>query len=265
MLLMAAYSNVSLTYVPGVNGSKISEKAKPYKSNVTPTELGAWRAHANVWRKILDGPYETALVLEDDIDWDIKINPIMSLMTKHIPGVTPAAPWGHSSWDLLWLGACLHDPNPQRAGEDVRYDDPWGPTRDQLSDYDRKYFDKSVAGGPYKDSGERVIQRAHKPVCTMGYAVTKHAARKLLYNVGYRGLDGPVDLAMFSLHEKGILKGWVTWPALFNPWRVGGYHDSDIQSHPNGADKGNEGGASKKIKDSVRKAITKEYMAPAVY
>lgn len=264
MHLMAAHSNISITHIPGINGSSIIEKAKPFRTKVTLNELGSWRAHANAWRRVMDAPYETALILEDDLDWDVNINDIMSLVSEHLPKSSPTDPWGHSSWDVLWLGACLNSPNPDLANEDVRYDDRWAPSRDNMRDYDKKYFDGLAQGGPYMDSGERVIQRAYKPVCTMAYAITKYAARKMLYNIGYRGLDGPVDLAMCWMHEKGQLKGWTVWPPLFMPWRVGGLHDSDIQSFSNGEDKGNEGGNSINLRDSIRKAMTKEYTSPAV-
>lgn len=40
-------------------------------------ELGIWRAHANVWRYIIENNIQSALIIEDDVDWDLHIKEIM--------------------------------------------------------------------------------------------------------------------------------------------------------------------------------------------
>lgn len=42
--------------------------------------LGIWRAHANVWRYIIDNNIQTALVIEDDVDFDVNIKEIMGML-----------------------------------------------------------------------------------------------------------------------------------------------------------------------------------------
>ncbi|KAI5820848.1 LPS glycosyltransferase [Pyronema omphalodes] len=266
MELLAAYSNVTLTYVPGVYGNTIVEKAKPTKSKVTVAELGTWRAHANIWKKVMhSADYETALILEDDIDWDDNFAPILERLTKHLPKAGSSPPYGHEAWDVLWLGACLHTPKPAKGDQKakvIRYDDPMAPNRSEMREYDRKYFDEHrELGGTYKDSGERVIQEAYQPVCTMAYAVTKRGAQQLLYHIGYRQLDGPVDLAMAWATSAGKIKGWVVWPPLITAWRLGGPKDSDIQKSSSQS-KGNDDGHSDGIKKSARKEMAAHFMAP---
>jgi len=70
-----------LTFVPGVN-SKVLEKQSlpdvygtPYVV-LEPAHLACYRGHANIWRKMVEEGIETALIMEDDIDWDLNIREI---------------------------------------------------------------------------------------------------------------------------------------------------------------------------------------------
>jgi GR25 family glycosyltransferase involved in LPS biosynthesis len=38
--------------------------------------LGCWRSHANVWQRVIEEDVGTAIILEDDIDWDVNIHAI---------------------------------------------------------------------------------------------------------------------------------------------------------------------------------------------
>jgi len=78
MALIAAASGLQLTFVPGVN-SKVLEKQSlpdvygtPYVV-LEPAHLACYRGHANIWRKMVEEGIETALIMEDDIDWDLNI------------------------------------------------------------------------------------------------------------------------------------------------------------------------------------------------
>lgn len=271
MALLASYTNLTLTYEPGVNGSEVPNKAKPFKANVRAAELGSWRAHANVWRTFLERRlYDTVLILEDDLDWDVNIGAIMERIAQHTPAAASTPPYGHETWDVYWFGACLHGHNKSKTAPEqfsdiqaARFDDPLGPNAAQLRDYDRKYFAKHTAGGPYKDSGERVIHQAYEPICTMAYAITRRGAQRLLYNAGYRRLDGPVDIAMAMAARDGRLKGWVVWPPAITAWRIGGGRDSDIQKIPQGEGRGNDGGWSHVLRNSARRAMASEFSGPS--
>jgi GR25 family glycosyltransferase involved in LPS biosynthesis len=60
-----------------VIGADIHDKAKPNEAtNLRPEQLGCWRSHADVWRRVVDEEIETALILEDDADWDVNIHEI---------------------------------------------------------------------------------------------------------------------------------------------------------------------------------------------
>ncbi len=91
-----------------MNGSLLHDKVKPEGSGILrPEQLGCWRAHANVWRRILDEDIETAMVIEDDVDWDVHVRDIFAELSHQLgqqslfPSLLPRshpmiAPYGNS-------------------------------------------------------------------------------------------------------------------------------------------------------------------------
>ena len=78
-------------------------------------------------------------------------------------------------------------------------------------------------------SRHRLVAPSWYPVSTIGYAVTKKGAQKLLYNLGYKGFGStPIDLAMIELIKKGIVDSYTIIPPIVTRFRTGGAKDSDI-------------------------------------
>lgn len=102
-------------------------------------------------------------------------------------------------------------------------------------------------------SRHRLIAPSWYPVCTIGYAVTRKGAEKLLYNLGgYKGLGAPVDLGMISLIQKGILDSYTIIPPIVTRFRTGGPRDSDIDEvSPNDSDPG----GSENLRMSAREVM----------
>ncbi|KAI5779230.1 hypothetical protein EDC01DRAFT_633925 [Geopyxis carbonaria] len=263
MNLLASYTEISLTQISGVVGEMVSEKARPVGSkSIKNGELGCWRAHANAWRHMIRSNIETALILEDDIDWDVNIKDIMSTLSLTMRGNTTlrlepptaqeetAAPYG-LDWDLLWIGACFHKvKDPENY---ILYDDPHAPRKDQTRYRDSEYFMKFFNVTYPVQGGKRIISHAGSPACTMGYAVTKKGAQKLLFHIGHSGLYSPIDLTMGGLHRKGKLWGYEVHPQIVTEWHTGSVRDSDI------SDRGSvEGGPGVNMRNSARKAMEKD-------
>ena len=256
-----------------MDGNTVIEKARPYNGlKVSAPRIGCWRAHADVWRRLLDAPYSTALILEDDIDWDVKIHDIMALVSKNMKTAvssamgpssptTSSGPYYHEYWDTLWFGACLSEVPDDVQKTLTVYRDPYAPVDEGLRTYDRDYFKKLQIDYPTSGPGMRAIHHAKRPICTYGYAVSRKGAERLLYNVGYRGLNSAVDLVISDNVNAGRLTGMMVWPPVFTSWRVGGSKDSDISGAP-GKDTGNLQGRSFSLKNSARKAMIKEFEEP---
>lgn len=72
--------------------------------------VGIWRAHANVFRYMIDNNIASALVLEDDVDWDVDIKDVMGL-------------W---NWQLRYnssglLGGTVRDTNMVESDKECAY------------------------------------------------------------------------------------------------------------------------------------------------
>ena len=80
---------------------------------VTEGEALCYVAHEDALRKIVDRNLHSALIVEDDADWDVairrQIGPVaeaVRLLTDEAHRDGGAAPYG-DEWDLLILGHCV--------------------------------------------------------------------------------------------------------------------------------------------------------------
>lgn len=76
MALAASLTDLTLTFSPGVDSQTVQDRVLPADSAGQPIPAGnkgSWRAHMNVLRRIIEQNLTTALVMEDDIDWDVRL------------------------------------------------------------------------------------------------------------------------------------------------------------------------------------------------
>ncbi|KAF2465449.1 uncharacterized protein BDR25DRAFT_203383, partial [Lindgomyces ingoldianus] len=215
--LLAAVSGIKLTLIPGV---------------------WCWRAHANAWRYIIDNDVQTALIVEDDIDWDVNIKEIMGLWGWQLR-FNNTIRWGENvekgwedecpyscDWDELWMGQCGNTVNKKRLDLHWTYSDPNGPDiGSTIEGFQKEFRDIwNITGG----DGMRVTSATYGPLCTMGYAVSRMGAMRMLYHIGgWHGMGFPVDNEIAFKTEDGYISGYTMTPPVFTPWRVGGSRDTD--------------------------------------
>jgi hypothetical protein len=118
LTLMAAYTNLSITIVPGVRSLADNSLPPPRTpGSVRLEEYAVWRAHANIWRKIIEDGITTALILEDDNDWDINLkeqvprilealNQIRKPKIRKEEEAVVRSGEEDEPWDMLYLGSC---------------------------------------------------------------------------------------------------------------------------------------------------------------
>ena len=118
LILMAKESNITVTIVPGVH--TVAENALPpprTPGSLRAEEYAVWRVHANVWRRVIEEGLTTALILEDDNDWDVNLKEQMPRILNALNEITSTAPIDDGdgvvrgsqvaeSWDVLYLGSC---------------------------------------------------------------------------------------------------------------------------------------------------------------
>jgi hypothetical protein len=113
MALIAAATGLEFTYVPGVNSKTLETQAMPdtygTKSVILePGHLACYRGHANIWRQIVEEGIETALILEDDGDWDLNIREIVPRVKEGMTRITGAQnPFSNTPGKSPPLPGCL--------------------------------------------------------------------------------------------------------------------------------------------------------------
>ncbi|KAL1859823.1 hypothetical protein VTK73DRAFT_7443 [Phialemonium thermophilum] len=160
MALAGAVTNLTFDWVAGVSGDDVPERVLPADSEgkqISTGNKGSWRAHMNALRRVVELNLTSALILEDDADWDIRLktqlqvvalasrgflrpaksgssrplaghsperehlgngNDATAVSVNDLPaGRQPSMPPYGDHWDVLWLGHC---------GTDLPSSDPSG-------------------------------------------------------------------------------------------------------------------------------------------
>ncbi|KAG5981483.1 hypothetical protein E4U54_006638 [Claviceps lovelessii] len=142
MTMLSSVTNVSLTHQPAANGNDIPDKAKPNGAGgLRPGQIGCWRSHADIWKRMVEENIQTAMVVEDDADWDMEIHDIFERFSRHMQ-VTKLgkhtrtayekkhAPYG-LEWDLIYTGSCWDIPRSEKPHKHETYQDPSAPNSEQ--------------------------------------------------------------------------------------------------------------------------------------
>ncbi|QDS70123.1 hypothetical protein FKW77_005398 [Venturia effusa] len=157
---------------------------------------------------VISSRFSTALIVEDDVDWDVDILSQVQQLSDNIRlffnvGPQNASPYG-SGWDVLWIGHC-----GEVAGYVPHVDYP-----------DSHRIDKTNYTGWAKNfwvdiipQGDRRVQHAVRPVCTFGYAVTNDSAQEILGFLGQAGGEA-FDVGLSRMCTNGYLKCVTVVPQL---------------------------------------------------
>lgn len=168
------------------------------ESEVTTGTVKAWLSHHVVLREFLKSGQETALIFEDDVDWDIRLKTIQVPLAQRAARSLGKSktidatlyPWGTpKDWDLLYLGHCgdylnmitkgvgvgHHHPSDLEALRHVIYEDPT-----MLNHTDLHPFTASFLTALTVPEQNRVFHHSVWPLCTFGYAITRSTAQRLL-------------------------------------------------------------------------------------
>ncbi|KAI1112467.1 hypothetical protein F5Y14DRAFT_269421 [Nemania sp. NC0429] len=238
MILAAALSDMDIEFIDGVNGSTIPDKALPKTSShdrPSDATVGAWRGHINAIQEVVRRNLSSALIMEDDGDWDVRIRdqlqnfalssraltqPLASpkqsryaditypkppdtltpsvpdLEFAHLPEtVAPVSSPYGDEWEVLWLGHC---------GMHFPFKDNNVVPKGRVVQFDqtvpeRRHLwtlsDPNDLKEQYSDH-MRVTHHAQDGVCSLAYAVTQKSARKLLYELGLKDVNSPFDIML---------------------------------------------------------------------
>ncbi|GAM84226.1 hypothetical protein ANO11243_022200 [Dothideomycetidae sp. 11243] len=166
------------------------------ESTILDGSIKAWLSHAVALRTFLSSGKETALFLEDDVDWDIRLRTLQVPLTAAAQrSILPRAPkryyWGNpADWDLLYLGHCgdyfttvdtMHvgvgvvHPSDLEEIPHALYQDPTLPDPSDMHPFTVALL--TAFNLPPKT---RMVHQSRWPLCTFGYAVTRSMAAQIL-------------------------------------------------------------------------------------
>ncbi|KAF3914089.1 hypothetical protein AA313_de0204412 [Arthrobotrys entomopaga] len=279
--LIASQAGIKITHViDAVKGEDIHLKAYPYgtaRTDLPLPYLGSWRSHMDAFKYIIDNRIETALVLEDDIDWDIYVkdqltsfsnalrsNPLRKPLTTD---ELTRAPYG-LDWDVMHLGTSMnHMAPPPYNNLFHSYDDdfttPRSITQRDKPCGDRDFFCwNDIIKQTRSGDKQRVIFPSYQPVGLVSLAVSYRGAQKMIYDLSWKALDTSMDFGVRNGCERGFLKGWSVAPPIMSSWRVKGSGDSDLRNGGKGAGgvgAGNMKGEGQGLGWSARKALQNQF------
>ncbi|KXJ90051.1 hypothetical protein Micbo1qcDRAFT_73562 [Microdochium bolleyi] len=238
MRLQAVLSETRIKFVDAIRGDAVPDNAIPTTTKhirLSDGSIGSWRAHINAIHEVVARNLSSALIMEDDIDWDVRIHkqlydfarsaqaltqPLASgaktyadptyprpqegspgtvpdLSLFDLPRTVPAkrSPYG-DDWDLLWLGHCgMRFVSPDNAAA------PKGRVIHHNDDTvaEKRYL-WSITG-PFKlvedyPQHTRAVHHSEEGVCSLAYAVSQRGARKLLYELGTKDLKDGFDILL---------------------------------------------------------------------
>ncbi len=132
---------------------------------------------------IVDNRLTTALVMEDDTDWDVDFRSQLenfalgSQVLANIPrGHTPHSPYG-DDWDLLWLGHCGNQPVPGDERRVLIENDP------TVTPFTHRTNFVEVPDMGRHDNINRIVYSNIGGTCTYAYALSYRGAQKVLFHL----------------------------------------------------------------------------------
>ncbi|KAL3463340.1 hypothetical protein BJX64DRAFT_117886 [Aspergillus heterothallicus] len=173
----------------------------------------AWIAHLDLIKHVVQSGFDSALILEDDVDWDISIRDEMVAIAEAVrqltkTGKNEVAPYGRD-WDVLWVGLCAE--TWDKGFETVYVDDT---SACPASEY------VGLGKGPRDriPSGQRAVFHSGAPICTFAYGLTREGAKKVLLDVG-AGKDEAFDIALMNGCRERNLTCISVLPELFRHYQ----------------------------------------------
>ena len=189
--------------------------------------------------RIVEQNITSALVLEDDVDWDVRIKHQLTDFAKasrtllqplvgtqdsfldptyarprddqqplniniseslHEISRPLTSPYGDiDRWDLFWLGHCGCR-FPRASDHNV----PLGRAiiYDDTTVPEKQHVAMQFGNTELVDGypqHTRVVSRAWQNTCTIGYGISQPGARRLLYELGLKKMTGPTDMMFRSI------------------------------------------------------------------
>ncbi|QDS68509.1 hypothetical protein FKW77_010876 [Venturia effusa] len=178
----------------------------------------AWLAHFDILKYVIMSGFSSALIVEDDVDWDFRLKAQLQLVSDQIRNLTnpsgaDQSPYG-TAWDVLWIGH--RGDRPESPAAYAQYLDDSHVLTHNYNGWSKSSLIQFIP------EGLRRIQQTVQPVCTFGYAVTS-AGAQIILTILSAGKDEAYDVALQHLCGKQELRCYSVIPELM-------YHYQPLES-----------------------------------
>ncbi|KAL9599371.1 MAG: hypothetical protein Q9219_003904 [cf. Caloplaca sp. 3 TL-2023] len=199
--LAASVTGFNVEVIPGQLGAEMSPKALPgpfKEGEMRNNIIGCWRSHMQAAHNIVNNRLSSALIFEDDADWDVSFrDQLLNFATGsqwllNTPaGHTPHSPYG-DDWDLLWLGHCALAPIQDDPRRVLFENDP------STTPWVHRFNLGTIPDMTHYDNTTRIMYATRGGICLYAYALSYRGAQKILFHLSMSYYHRPVD---FGIHD----------------------------------------------------------------
>jgi GR25 family glycosyltransferase involved in LPS biosynthesis len=206
-------------------------------SIITKGSAMAWLGHLNAVQWFLESNLTTALIIEDDVDWDIHIRhhqvPLIASQLRTLLSANPTDPhdqytairehnrqksyWGDlTQWEVLYLGHC-GDNFDLKYWPDLPHNifkDETVPVMEDLHPDTQRWLVEAGIG-----EHQRIIHRSKNPLCSFAYALNRKSAERMLTELSHEEYGHGTwsfDVRLLEACRDLNWKCWTSNPELFH-------------------------------------------------
>ncbi|PYI33171.1 hypothetical protein BP00DRAFT_367560 [Aspergillus indologenus CBS 114.80] len=246
IILGSSVSGFRVEWIDGVTPDQVNPKSIPHRwnSDHKPTEYAARRAHVNAMQQIVQDRLGSAIIMEDDVDWDVTLKTQLqsyALAVRALQGSdgnSTGSPYG-DDWDILWLGHC---------GLSCKTELPVFLSHQDSTVLPPHHFLPYWRDPPPIDRPDqtRLVCSVGDAVCSLVYAVSYFGAQKILaalsVNPGQLAeqidIGAQFDVSLGRMCGHGYLRCFGAYPSLTGGYQPAGafsktsdIHDQDDNMH----------------------------------
>ncbi|PYI01659.1 hypothetical protein BO78DRAFT_433468 [Aspergillus sclerotiicarbonarius CBS 121057] len=178
-------------------------------------EIAAFRSHLNAVQRIVADRLASALIFEDDVDWDVNLKTQLKGFARGAQKIQKSnasySPYG-DSWDLLWLGHCGVKCNTSSPVQIMPHDITAISAR-FLPPYS---YDAPAGTG----NNVRMTCKMEEAACSGAYAISYRASQKILAALTLSTATRAVKFEglLSQLCHDGSLECYSSYPSLVGRW-----------------------------------------------
>ena len=203
----------------------------PKSASTFPPTSGA-RANDTSPFRIVGRRLSSAIIIEDDADWDLNLRSILEYMALGSQALldtptdeAPHSPYG-DGWDLIWFGHCASSTIKGDDRQFIMRNDPNVPPRQHRANYG------DIPDMSAYDDHTRIMFFTAGNTCTYSYALSYRGAAKILKYLSIDIFNKPIDYGLREMCEKKN-RGFTcisVFPQIFAEHKPAGANqrDSDI-------------------------------------